>query len=99
MSTDLLAAAMLQLALKQREKASEYGGTECTGAARGIVTFVGLRDLSNKLGPAHIHRLIDLAGLRPRIVLENVHHQGCVIGDDDTCLQYAEQSYLFAWSR
>ena len=47
---------------------------------------VGVRDLTDKLGPPHIHRAVDLAGLRSRVVLEDFHHQGGVIGEDDARL-------------
>jgi hypothetical protein len=35
---------------------------------------VGLCDLADEFGPAHVHGPIDIAGLRPRIVPENLHH-------------------------
>jgi hypothetical protein len=47
---------------------------------------VGLGDLADKLGPAHVHGPIDLAGLRSRIVLEDFHHQGRIVRDNDARL-------------
>src|SRR5439155_25781058 len=50
---------------------------------------VGLGDLADELCPGHVDGLVDLAGLRSRIVLEDFHHQGRVVRDDDACLQHA----------
>ena len=47
---------------------------------------VGVGDLADKLGPAHVHGPVDLAGFRSRIVLEDFHHQGRVVRDDDARL-------------
>ena len=47
---------------------------------------VGLGDLADELGPAHVHGRVDLAGLRSRIVFEDFHYQGRVVGNDDARL-------------
>ena len=46
----------------------------------------GLGDLADELGPAHIHGRVDLAGLRSRIVFEDLHHQGCIVRDNNARL-------------
>jgi hypothetical protein len=46
----------------------------------------GLGDLADERGPTHIHGRIDLAGLRSRIVLEDFHHQGCIVRDNNARL-------------
>jgi hypothetical protein len=47
---------------------------------------VRLGDLADKLGPTHVHRPVNFSGFRARIVLENFHHQGRVVRDDDAGL-------------
>ena len=54
-------------------------------ASYGLLS-VGLGNLTDKLGPAHIHSCVDLAGLRSSIVFQDFHHQGCVVRDNDACL-------------
>ena len=53
---------------------------------RSCLPSVGLGDLADELGPAHIHRRVDLAGLRTRIVFEDFDHQGRIVRDDDARL-------------
>src|SRR5262245_19487510 len=55
---------------------------------------VGLGDLADKFGPRHVHGPIDLAGLWPRVVLEDFHHQGRVIRDNNTGLKHAQKPDL-----
>ena len=45
---------------------------------------VGVGDLADKLGPGHVHGPVHLAGLWSRIILEDLHHQSCVVGQNDT---------------
>ena len=52
---------------------------------------VGVGDLADKLGPGHVHGPVHLAGLRSRIILEDFHHQSCVVGQNDTGLQHAQE--------
>ncbi len=40
---------------------------------------VGVGDLADKLGLAHVHGSVHLAGLRSRIIPEDFHHQSCCI--------------------
>ena len=51
---------------------------------------VGLGDLSHELCPGHVDGTIDGSSLRPRIVLENLHHQRRIVGEDDAGLQHAQ---------
>src|SRR5258708_3579489 len=55
---------------------------------------VGVGDLADKLGPGHVHGPVHLAGLWSRIILEDFHHQSCVVGQNDTGLQHAQESDL-----
>src|SRR3984885_3524601 len=55
---------------------------------------VGLRDLPHELGPGHVQGAVDGAGLRPRIVLQDFHHQSGVVGEDDAGLQHAQKTGL-----
>jgi hypothetical protein len=47
---------------------------------------VGVGDLTDKCGPAHVHGRVNLASLRSRIILEDFHHQGCVVRHNNTRL-------------
>ena len=47
---------------------------------------VGLRDLPHELGPGHVNGAVDGPSLRPRIILEDLHHQRGVVGKDYTGL-------------
>jgi hypothetical protein len=40
---------------------------------------VGFRDLADQLGPVHIERPIDRAGLGPTVVFEDFDHEGRVV--------------------
>ena len=42
---------------------------------------VGPGDLADKCGPADVHGRVNLASLRSSIILEDFHHQGCVVRD------------------
>ena len=54
---------------------------------------VGVGDLADKLGPGHVHGPVHLAGLWLRIILEDFHHQTCVVGQkSDLALGLAEGS-------
>ena len=55
---------------------------------------VGVGDLSDKLGPSHIHRAVNLAGLRSRIVPEDFHHQPRIVRDNYARLEHAQESDL-----
>ena len=55
---------------------------------------VGVGDLADKLGPGHVHGPVHLPGLRSRIILENFYHQSCVVGQNDTGLQHAQEPDL-----
>ena len=55
---------------------------------------VGVGDLAAKLGLGHVHGPVHLAGLWSRIILEDFHHQSCVVGQNDTGLQHAQESDL-----
>jgi len=57
-----------------------------SGLPAGCLLSVGLSDLTDKLGPAHVHGAIDLAGLGSPVILEDFHHQGRVVRDDDARL-------------
>jgi hypothetical protein len=60
--------------------------TEANGHFGSYSFSVGVRNLAYEFGPTHIHGSIDFAGLRSRIVLEDFHHQGCVVREDDARL-------------
>jgi hypothetical protein len=47
---------------------------------------VGPGDLTDKCGPAHVHGRVNLASLRSRIILEDFHHQGCIVRHNNTRL-------------
>jgi hypothetical protein len=57
-----------------------------SGLPDGRLFSVCMGDLAYKLGPGHVHRPVDFAGFRPRIVLEYLHHQGCVVIGYDVLL-------------
>jgi hypothetical protein len=65
-----------------------------TAASADKLFFVGLGDLTNKLGPAHVHGAVNLTGLRSPIVLEDFHHQSRVVGKNDARLQHAQKPGL-----
>ena len=50
----------------------------------------GNSDLPDELRPRHVHGGVDGPGLGPRIVLEDLHHQRGVVGDDDAGLYHAQ---------
>ena len=53
----------------------------------------GVGDLADKLGPGHVHGPVHLAGLWSRIILDDFHHQTCVVGQkSDLALGLAEGS-------
>ena len=56
------------------------------GHPAGRLLSVSVGDLPDKLGPSHVHGPVDLAGFRSRVILENFHHQGRVVRDDDARL-------------
>src|SRR6185437_14314043 len=51
---------------------------------------VRLGDLANELGPGHVHGPVDLAGLRPRIVLEDFNHQSRVVRENYASLLHSQ---------
>src|SRR5260370_10230789 len=55
---------------------------------------VRLGDLAHEFGRGHIHCLIDRAGFRSRIVLEDFPHQSCIVRKNSTCLQHAKDPGL-----
>src|SRR2546428_13138585 len=55
---------------------------------------VGLGDLTHELGPRHVHGPVDLAGLWSPIVLQDFHHQGRVVRDNNTSLKHAQKPDL-----
>src|SRR5689334_20853150 len=55
---------------------------------------VRLRHLAHKLRPRHVHGSVDLAGLWPRVVLEDFHHQGRIIRDNNPRLKHAQEPNL-----
>ena len=55
---------------------------------------VGLRDLSDELRPGHVDGAVDGPSLLPCIVLEDFHHQGGVVGEDNAGLQHAQKTDL-----
>ena len=60
--------------------------TRRRGLPAGWLLSVGLGDLADELSPGHIHGPVHLAGLWPRIVLEDFHHQGRVVRDNNARL-------------
>ena len=48
------------------------GMSVCAGPLRSV----GVGDLADKFGPAHVHGPVDLASLRSRIVLQNLRVGG-----------------------
>src|SRR5260370_22444316 len=58
------------------------------------ISPVRLGDLAHEFGPGHIHCLIDRAGFRSRIVLEDFHHQSSIVRKNYTCLQHAKDPGL-----
>src|SRR5579862_6907256 len=65
-----------------------------TTASADELLSVGLCNLANKLGPAHVHGSVNLTGLRSPIVLEDFHHQGRIVGENDARLQHAQKPGL-----
>src|SRR5262245_8607529 len=55
---------------------------------------VGLGNLTHELGPRHVDSGVDLAGLGPRVVLEDFHHQGRVVRDNHAGLKQAQEPGL-----
>jgi hypothetical protein len=55
----------------------------------GLLLAVGLGDLAHEFGPRHVHCLIHRDGFGLRIVLEDFHHQGCIVRQNDTSLLHA----------
>jgi len=47
---------------------------------------VGLRNLSDELRPGHVDGAIDEPSLLPRIILEDLHHQRGVVGENHASL-------------
>src|ERR1700688_1815485 len=65
-----------------------------TAASAEELLSVGVGNLANKLGPAHVHGSINLTGLRSPIVLEDFHHQSRIVGENDARLQHAQKPGL-----
>ena len=65
-----------------------------TAASADELLSVGLGNLANKLGPAHIHGCIHLTSLRSPIVLEDFHHQRRIVGENHARLQHAQKPGL-----
>jgi len=59
---------------------------ERNALSAGRLLSVGVGDLADKLGPTHVHGPVNFAGFRSRIILENFHHQGRVVRDNDASL-------------
>jgi hypothetical protein len=49
----------------------------------GRLISVGVGDVADKLSPGHVQGSVDPAGFGPPVVLEDFHHQGRVIRDDE----------------
>src|SRR5215218_2568100 len=79
---------------KSRAALGQTPGRFFFSALRRRLLSVGLGDLADELGPGHVHCPIDLAGLRSRIVLEDFHHQSCVVRENDAGLQHAQETDL-----
>jgi hypothetical protein len=47
---------------------------------------VGLGDLADENGPAHIHGGVDPSSLRSRVIFEDFHHQSRVVREDNARL-------------
>ena len=58
-----------------------------SGECKNCLLPVGVGNLAYELGPGHIHGTVDRAGLGSRIVLEDFHHQGRVVRENDADLQ------------
>src|SRR5438067_5677580 len=69
-------------------------GTSVRLAAGARLLAVRVRDLPHELGPGHVDGAVHGPGLRTRIVLEDFHHQGGVVGEDHAGLQHAQQTDL-----
>ena len=65
-----------------------------TPASAAELFSVGLGNLANQPGPAHVHGSVSLTRLRSRIVLEDFHHQGRVVRENDARLQHAQKPDL-----
>ncbi len=48
--------------------------------------LTGLGDLTDKRSPGHVHGRVNLHSFRSRIILEDFHHQGCVVRRNNTSL-------------
>jgi hypothetical protein len=70
---------------------AETNALASTPASAAESFSVGLGNLADKLGPAHVHGPINLTGLRSPIVLEDFHHQGRIVGENDARLQQAQE--------
>jgi len=81
-----------KISCAQEEKFKIDGRVACpfanTGRKRGPpdapqvgLLSVGPGDLADKCGPADVHGRVNLASLRSSIILEDFHHQGCVVRD------------------
>jgi Tetracyclin repressor-like, C-terminal domain len=58
------------------------------------ITFRRRGRSSRQVGPGHVDGPVHLADLWSRIILEDFHHQSCVVGQNDTGLQHAQESDL-----
>jgi hypothetical protein len=70
----------------RERKDKAFNVVELNAFSAGRLLSVGVGDLADKLDPSHVHGPVDLAGFRSRIILENFHHQGRVVRDDDARL-------------
>ena len=69
-------------------KSLTHGLNESFSNFISLITLlsVGPGDLTDKCGPGHVHGRVNLASLRSRIILEDFHHQGCVVRHNNTRL-------------
>ena len=70
------------------------GIRKCQQLRTASLLAVGMSNLPDELGPGHVHRGIDGAGLWARVVFQDFHHEGCVIRDDHAGLQHAQKTDL-----
>src|SRR6476660_6532497 len=59
-----------------------------------LLPVVGFRDLPHEFRPGHVNGAVHGPSLRPRIILEDLHHQGGVVGKDHPGLQHAQETDL-----
>src|SRR5690349_23805271 len=78
---------------KSRHPITSHSVQNRTSTAHHLLA-VGLRDLSDELRPGHVDGAVDGPSLRPRIVLEDFHHQCGVVGEDHAGLQHPQKTDL-----